>query len=503
MSLLLDKQYFIIRKITVTTLRAYTFIQSHQAFLLRWGAICGAVALAPLFGILVTRMEPILILAAAVAPIGLVGLQYILPRPELAPVLILFAALFLPIELPTGTESRLVDSLLLTLFFTSTWVTNMIIIEKRFSLRPSPANRPLMALMISILFTLLWSIVFRDPLVTSWKSFPIVQTASAITMIMLPGAFLLVANHINDLKLLKIMVALVLAAGAISAVSWLGRIDFSLVNDGGMFSMLIVGVSAGLAFFIREMVIFRRVLLLMLTAAWIYIRFVLGITWLAGWLPSMIILGLLSFRRSKLFFFTLLALGLIFILINADYYLGTVLADETDESGHTRMAAWEVNWRVTSKHLLFGTGPAGYAAYYMSYYPKEGMATHNSFMDVLAQTGLVGTFFVLWFFFALIWQGARLCRRLQGRGDFAEAMANVALGVTVANLIMMGFGDWLFPFAYTQTIAGFDYAVYSWLFMGVVPLLDHLTKEHEGNVGLDNEAVTTQANGVLSAQVSL
>jgi hypothetical protein len=67
----------------------------------------------------------------------------------------------------------------------------------------------------------------------------------------------------------------------------------------------------------------------------------------------------------------------------------------------------------------------------------------------------------------------------------------------------MGFGDWLFPFAYTQTIAGFDYAVYSWLFMGVVPLLDHLTKEHEGNVGLDNEAVTTQANGVLSAQVSL
>jgi hypothetical protein len=41
---------------------------------------------------------------------------------------------------------------------------------------------------------------------------------------------------------------------------------------------------------------------------------------------------------------------------------------------------------------------------------------------------------------------------------------------------MMGFGDWLFPFAYTQTIAGFDFIVYSWLFMGTIPVLDYLTQ---------------------------
>ncbi len=38
----------------------------------------------------------------------------------------------------------------------------------------------------------------------------------------------------------------------------------------------------------------------------------------------------------------------------------------------------------------------------------------------------------------------------------------------------MAFGDWLFPFAYTQTIEGFNYAVYNWLFMGVILALEHM-----------------------------
>jgi hypothetical protein len=42
----------------------------------------------------------------------------------------------------------------------------------------------------------------------------------------------------------------------------------------------------------------------------------------------------------------------------------------------------------------------------------------------------------------------------------------------------MMFGDWLFPFAYTQTIAGFDYIVPTWLFMGVILVLDRMTVDN-------------------------
>jgi O-antigen ligase len=164
-------------------------------------------------------------------------------------------------------------------------------------------------------------------------------------------------------------------------------------------------------------------------------------------------------------------------------YFQSVFVSENDESGGTRMAAWEVNRRVTGKHLIFGTGPAGYADYYMSYYPKDAMATHNNIIDILAQTGIIGLGLCLWFFFRLAWLGYNLCLRLRGRRDFVEALANAAFAGTVGCIVMMIFGDWLFPFTYTQTIAGFDYVVYSWLFMGAILVIDRLTPANLEAVG--------------------
>jgi O-antigen ligase len=396
--------------------------------------------------------------------------------------LILIAAAFIPVDLPTGTESRLVDSLLLTVFFVGNWILRMIIVEKRLSLKPSPVNKFLLGFICVVPVSLAWSIIFMDPLVNPANlssKFVFVQTAAALTIIMLPGAFLLVANHINDLKWLKAMAGIMLLAGLVAAPARLGLINFKPANDEGLFSMWIVGISAGLALFVETMPKSARGALLGLTGAWLYIRFILGISWLAGWLPSFIILGILILRRSKKLLFIGILVGLIFVAFQADYYLDEVLARESEESGSTRLAAWAVNWRVTGKHLLFGTGPAGYAAYYMSYFPEDAMATHNNVIDILAQTGVIGLGLCLGFFFTLAWRGYKLCQRLQGRRDFSEALANIAFGGTVACIIMMIFGDWLFPFVYTQTIAGFDYIVYSWLFMGAIVVLDRLTADQD------------------------
>jgi hypothetical protein len=32
----------------------------------------------------------------------------------------------------------------------------------------------------------------------------------------------------------------------------------------------------------------------------------------------------------------------------------------------------------------------------------------------------------------------------------------------------MFLGDWILPFAYTQTIGGYKYTVYSWIFLGTL-----------------------------------
>lgn len=464
------------------------FWERHGTLLLRLTLVAGVLVLAPLLGFLVTQVKPpYLALGAAGVPLAIIVIQLMLPRLNLSPVIILFAAAFVPLYLPTGTESRLVDSLILTILYSGNWVLGMFLADKRLRLYPSPVNRPLLAFIVVTMLALVWSMVMRDPLVIIGKSVPIVQTASAIVMIMLPGAFLLVANHIDNIKSFKIMVAIMLVAGTIAVLFRLSSISipsFSgipIVNDNGLFTMWVVGLALSLALFNRELSLKWRGALLLLVAAWIYFRFGQQISWLAGWLSTFVAAGVIVFMRSKKLFSTIVILVVVVVVLNKDYFLGKVLANEEQESGGTRMAAWEVNWRVTGKHLLFGTGPGGYATYYMSYFPNDAMATHNNYIDVIAQTGVFGLFFCVWFFFALAWAGYKLCLRLRGRDDFVESLANAALGGTVGCIIMMGFGDWLFPFAYTQTIAGYDYVVYSWLFMGAIVALDRLYPAPSGS----------------------
>jgi O-antigen ligase len=103
------------------------------------------------------------------------------------------------------------------------------------------------------------------------------------------------------------------------------------------------------------------------------------------------------------------------------------------------------------------------------------MATHNNYIDLISQTGVVGSAFYLAIFGVLLWRGWVVYNRVKGRRDFSEALAVAALGGTCGCIVIMAFGDWLLPFAYTQTIAGFSYSVYNWLFMGTIVSLDFIT----------------------------
>jgi len=294
-----------------------------------------------------------------------------------------------------------------------------------------------------------------------------------MVMVMLPVTILMVGNFIQDIKHLKWMVIIMLLAG------YLGLIKYFLyanlpVDTRGMFNLWIIGIAYGLLLFMKRLRWYWRLALVFLLAGVTYWGFVLNISWLAGWLPGLVAMGVLTFMRSKKLALVVVIFLCALFLWKKDYYLGKVLQNETQESGVTRLAAWKANWSITRDHLLFGTGPAGYAVYYMSYFPTDAMATHSNYIDIISQTGIVGTVFMLWIFFGIAREGGKLCMRLRGRGDFAEAMGNIAFAGIIACIVIMAFGDWLFPFAYTQTIAGFNYAVYNRLFMGTVLVLDHL-----------------------------
>ncbi|UCC63975.1 MAG: hypothetical protein JSV36_02630 [Anaerolineae bacterium] len=446
-----------------------------NSVLLRLAVLAGLIVGLLGIGFVAPRVSLELVLIALVAPLAVL---LILSRFEYAVLAIISTAAFVRFSLSTGTQSRIVASLLVTALFIVLWIANMLVRDKRLYLNPSRTNMPILAFILTTVISYAWGNAFRDPLVVVWRTWPLVQVGGLAVMLLLPGVFIFAANSISKIRVLELLCWLLILIGVLSLAAYFLRIRLSFLNTGGLFSLWFVSLVYAQALFNKKIPLWLRLTLLALMSTWLYIYFVSRVTWLSGWLPSFAAIATITLLKSKRLFLILLLLVAIYIGLNWDYYTGTVLADESAESGHTRLRAWEQNWQVTGKHLLFGTGPAGYAAYYMSYFPSRAMATHSNLIDILSQTGVVGLFFCLWFFGSLAWTGRKLHLRLKGTGDFSEGFANATLAGCVGCIMAMGLGDWLFPFVYTQTIAGFDYAVYSWVLLGGMVALNSI---YQGN----------------------
>jgi O-antigen ligase len=164
-------------------------------------------------------------------------------------------------------------------------------------------------------------------------------------------------------------------------------------------------------------------------------------------------------------------LGGVVATFNFDALRDTVWGLTLDKGDLTRLDIWQQSLDLLSRHLLLGTGPAGYAAYFWNLYmgSQYSMSTHNNYMDVLAQTGLVGGVVFVWLLVALLvagWQ-ARSFWRSGFEGGFAQGAFAGLLGL----LVGMSQGDWFIPFVYNQTIAGFRFTVHSWVFLGFLTSL--------------------------------
>ena len=113
---------------------------------------------------------------------------------------------------------------------------------------------------------------------------------------------------------------------------------------------------------------------------------------------------------------------------------------------------------------VFGMGPAGYAAYNMFYHPIDARSTHNNYFDVLAQTGVVGFVCFVWLLSRFVRVGLSIRKSFAGKRNFEEMFALATLGGCFGVIVGMALGDWVLPFAYNQTISGFDNAQFTWVF---------------------------------------
>jgi hypothetical protein len=471
-------------------------VRRNRPRLIQVGVVSSTLCLLTAVGFLVTKVPPVFVLLALIVPLAILA---VVNRIELGLATMLLAGVFVRFRIPTGTASEIVISLVICVGCITLWIIDMLVVKKRLALGPAPTNVPLLAFIATVLVSWVWSRAFRDVLVHE-AGHPLVSVVAGLVMILLPGCFLLVANNIRSMGWLRVMVWILIGEGLVVLAVDFGPAaalrhffqtnQFIGVNSHGLLSMWCLSFAFALALFDRHLHWLWRSLLLVYMAGFAYWGFFQRITWLSGWVPASAVIVLIAFLRSKKLFVVLM---IIVILGAGVYYWRTAFQAESEESGFTRLSAYEVNWRVTGKHLLFGTGPAGYASYYMSYFPTEAMASHSNYIDILAQTGVVGSFFILWFFGAQTWGSYKLWRELKGRGDFAESLSAAVLGGTAGCIVAMALGDWLLPFAYTQGIVGFDLAMFSWFFMGSLWALRNCMDQDKVTAGR-----TRTAEGAIS-----
>jgi O-antigen ligase len=292
-------------------------------------------------------------------------------------------------------------------------------------------------------------------------------------MVLLPVAFLLGSNWLADERLLKWTLGLMVFAGFLAVLNVYTPLPLGWVQSRPLFPLWFVSLAFAQVLYNRHMSRWLRFVLLVLVSLWVLYTLRVWLGWFSAWLPTFLAMGVMALKRSRALFALLIVLAVIFVVLNWTD-LTMVYEEQRVGSGETRVAAWVQSWQVLRGHFIFGVGPAGYAAYYMFYFPTDAMATHNNYLDILLQTGFVGLAAFLAFVGSLIRIAADLLKRTRRRADFIEAFSVGSAGGLLGTIVAMALGDWVIPFVYTQTIEGYDYAVYTWLLLGAMVSLHRL-----------------------------
>ena len=372
-------------------------------------------------------------------------------------------------ELSTGTESKLPWSLLLTLLLTLLWCVAMF--QRGWILRPSLLNRPILTLGAVFIISLVWGLIWRDPVLTNAPKFIVTQIGAMITLLISLSACLLVGNFFSSERQLKYMVGVFIGLGFLMTLILLGKVNPFFLNARGLWGTWMIASAYGLMIAQPKIGWYWRTCLFVIILLTFYQTMVINADWLSGWMPSVIAVVAITFLHSWKAFLALVVIGVVAIILSLGFF-EQVAQDNVDDGSLERLEIWSQNWRVVQDHWLLGTGPAGYAIYYMTYFPTTARSTHNNYLDIVAQFGFVGMAIWLWLSVASVWEGWRLIHRTPP--GFLHSLAIIATGGWIGAMGSMLFGDWVLPFAYNQGIAGFKYTVYSWLFLGTLISIRHL-----------------------------
>jgi O-antigen ligase len=360
-----------------------------------------------------------------------------------------------------------------SIFLLGAWAVRALVFRDG-RLTSSPVILPTLGLILVWTLAYLFSVIVRDPRVTVWATFDLAQIGGLMVAIVPASILLLALNVGHDVRWIRLSVWSFIAVGVVAGLAFFagaGNQANQVFETGGLFTMWLVALALGQALFNQHLPAWSRVGLVGLAAAWLFKAAVLQSWWFSGWLPSVVAVAVITLLWSRRAFVGLAVLSAIVAVVRWESLYDAIWGQTVRKGDLTRIDIWTQALDLWQQYPLLGTGPAGYAIYNMSFYrgSQFSMSTHNNYLDVLAETGILGCIAFAAFFIVLLRVG--WTARTRWRFGFVGGFAQGAFGGLLALLVAMSQGDWFIPFVYNQTIAGYRYTVHSWVFIGFLAAL--------------------------------
>jgi O-antigen ligase len=427
---------------------------------------------------------------------GGLGLAALFRQPALGMVAIAVLAYTLPLELGTGSEVSLTAPVILIPAVVLAWLADALR-TRTLRLPSSPTVLPLLLLTGSCLLSLLAGTAYWDPMVPRPANLLLVQLGQVALFVLSAALFLATAELGVRPRWLERATYGFLAVGGLA-----GTVGYVVPNiaralhwpiarmlNGAMFWAWLGALATGQLVHNRRLRLGARLGLVLLLGMCTYVLWYLQRDWISGWFPFTLavvsVAWLRVWRSNRLVGLVTGAIALALAVLAFPLVYDYVGGDQQIQlSWGGREVLYQAVLDLVEKHPILGLGPAAYRHYALTRWLSLGagralylrplVSSHNNFIDIYAQMGLVGLVLFVWFLVAVAVVGWRLAPRF--RGNFEEGYVVGTLGGLAATIAAMMLVDWLLPFVYNVGFAGFRTSALPWMFLGGLVALDQVRR---------------------------
>jgi hypothetical protein len=409
--------------------------------------------------------------------------------PAFGPLVLIIVGLLVNFEIGTGTKTRINLVIILLPIFIGIWLIDMLVRKGKVHFTPSRTNPPIIAMAVVSLLAfgigqLTWFLYSKHA--------PILSQIGGLAIFLLSfGAFIYVTNVIKNIKWLRRLTWLFIIVGSIIILSRIIPVIGPPVRKilpsgitGSLFWIWIIAIAYSQLIRNRDLTVPMKLLLAGLIVITLYEALILAYNWKSGWIPALAAIGIITWIRFPKIRIPLVIGGAI-----VAWLMSAELIQSDQYSYVTRIEAWKIMMNeIVNVNPLLGLGPANYRFYtplfpIMGYYVEFN--SHNNYIDILAQIGVLGLLFFLWF----AWEIFRTGWGLLGKklDNFSQAYVIGALGGLVGMLVAGMLGDWVLPFVYNVGLRGFRTSVLGWIFLGGLVVIEHLVANEKMNALKDTD----------------